>query len=134
MHDAARVGGLDGRGYLSADLQRLASRERASGKALRERLPLDELVYEVVRALHVLEPIDAGDVRMVEGGEQLRLALEAREALGVGGEHWRKGLDGDGAVEAGVAGAIHLSHAPGTLRRDNLVIADAGTGHKPHGR
>ena len=71
---------------------------------------------------------------MVEGGEQLGLALEAGEALGVGGEDSRKGLDGDGAVEAGVAGAVDLAHAPGALRCDDLVIADAGAGDEGHGR
>ena len=39
---------------------------------------------------------------MVKLGEELRFALEAREALGVGGERLGQDLDGDLALQLGV--------------------------------
>ncbi len=66
VHDSARVGGLDGRRDLPADPQRLASRERSTGQALRERFSLDELEHEVGCPRHVLETVDTGDVGMVQ--------------------------------------------------------------------
>ena len=58
-----------------------------------------------------LEAVDVGDVRVVERGEQLRLALEAGEALRVGGEGRGQDLDRDLAPELRVGGAIDLAHA-----------------------
>ena len=48
---------------------------------------------------------------MVELGEKLRLALEARQTLRVGGEGGGEDLDGHLAVELRVGGAVHLAHA-----------------------
>ena len=41
---------------------------------------------------------------------------------------WRQHLDRDLASEPRVAGAIHLAHAAGAERGDDLVGAEAGTG------
>src|SRR5215813_9656081 len=41
-------------------------------------------------------------------------------------------FDGDGALQPGVAGAVHFTHTPGTERRENLVGAQpssTGNGH-----
>ena len=46
---------------------------------------LDQLEHEERLALRLLEPVDGGNVGMVEGGEDLRLPPEAREALGIPG-------------------------------------------------
>ena len=57
-----------------------------------ERLALDQLHdQDAACRPDVLETVDVRDVRMVERREQLRLALEARQALGIGGERCRAG-------------------------------------------
>ena len=43
-------------------------------------------------------------------------------------------LDGDDAIEPGVARAIHLSHATSAEGGDDLVRAEAGTGSESHTR
>ena len=48
----------------------------------------------------VLEAEDRGDVRVVELGEELRFALEARQALLVLGERRRQDLDRHLALQA----------------------------------
>ena len=67
----------------------------------------------------VLEAVDRRDVRMVERGEDLRLALEAREPLGIARERVGQNLQRDVAVELGVAGPIDLAHPAGADRRQN---------------
>ncbi len=41
-------------------------------------------------------------------------------------------LDGDRAVEAGVAGFVHLAHAPGPEGGDDLIRAEAGAASQRH--
>ena len=43
-----------------------------------------------------------GDIGVIQRGEDLRLAGEARQAVGVGGEEVGQDLDGDIAIEARV--------------------------------
>ena len=50
---------------------------------------------------------------MIERGEHLRLALEAREAIGIGGERLGQDLDRDVAPELRVARAVDLAHPAG---------------------
>ena len=61
---------------------------------------------------------------MVERGEHLRLALEARQAIGVAGHGLGQHLDGDVALQAGIAGAIHLAHPAFAQFRDDLVCTE----------
>lgn len=49
---------------------------------------------------------------MVQGGQRLRLALEALQPLGVRGHLGRQDLQGHVAAELGVRRAINLAHAP----------------------
>ena len=46
---------------------------------------------------------------MIEGGQRLCFALEAREAFGVVREEVRKNLDRDVAIQFGVARAVDLA-------------------------
>ena len=45
------------------------------------------------------------------------------DALRVGGQVFREDFDGYNAVQAGVGGAIHLSHTTGTDERRDFVWA-----------
>ena len=45
----------------------------------------------------------------------------------------RENLEGYGAVQARVAGSIHLAHAAGAEQRDYLVRAELRAGGQPHG-
>lgn len=49
-----------------------------------------------------MQTMDGGDPGMVQGGEKLRLALEAGEPLRIGGEAIRQDLDGHLTLEGGV--------------------------------
>ena len=56
-------------------------------------LALDQLHHEGVHAGGLLDPVDRGDVGMVQRRERLRLALEPRQAFGVRRERVRQDLD-----------------------------------------
>ena len=82
----------------------------------------------------VFEPVDGGNMRMVERGEDLRLALEADEAIAIEREHGRYDLQRDVATKFRVACAIHLTHAAGAEGGEDLVRAEASPGGQGHAR
>jgi hypothetical protein len=72
-------------------------------------------------------------VGMIERGEQLRLALEAREPLGVPREEIREDLEGDIALQLRVAGAIDLAHPARPDGASDLEGPETCPGCKRHG-
>jgi hypothetical protein len=95
-------------------------------------LAFDQLEHQKRLALRLLETVNGGDARVVERGEKVRLALEARETLGLAGLR-RQHLDGDVTTELGVARAIDFAHAPGAQRAANLIGAETHAGSEGHG-
>ena len=70
---------------------------------------------------------------MVQRGEDPGLALEAGEAVGVGGESFRKDLESHVPIELGVAGPVNLTHAACADLGGDFVRADARTSAEGHG-
>ena len=50
---------------------------------LRQVVALDQFHHERVDAVGILEPVDRGDVRMIERGEHPRFAFEAGQPVGI---------------------------------------------------
>ena len=141
VDDALLVGFLERLGHLPRDRERLVDGHGAALQSLGEVLPLDELHDEDVGVRAAgegrgLEAVEVGDPRVVEGGEQLRLALEAGQALGVGGNGLGQDLEGDVAPERRVGGAVHLAHPPGAERGIDAVVGQraADQGQAPRGQ
>ena len=103
-------------------------------QALAERLALEQLHRGVDGALLAAEVVDGEDVRVGEGGDRLRLALEAGERVRVLGEVPRQDLHRDVALELGVARAEHDAHAALAELGDDLVRSEAGPGSERHVR
>ena len=110
MNNPLFVCGLERLGDLFRDRQRLVDRHRAARDRLRQILALDQFHHEGVQAGRFLEPIDRRDVRMIEGSERLRLALESDQTFGVSGECVRQDLDRDLATERRVCRPVDLPH------------------------
>jgi hypothetical protein len=72
----------------------------------------------------LLDTIHGRDVGVIQRGQQLRFALEARHVLGVVGQRGGQDFDGDVAIELGIAGAVNLAHATGAKRGKYLVRAE----------
>src|SRR5262249_50637748 len=111
VNDALLVRGLEGGGDLPRDRQRLVDGNWPLRDAIRKRCAVDELHHERLDGRGLLEPVDCGNVRMVERREQLGLPLKPRQALRVGGGLGRQDLDRDLALQPGVGRAIDLPHA-----------------------
>jgi hypothetical protein len=65
---------------------------------------------------------------MIERREHLRLALEAREPVRVGGKCRWQDLERDRTVQLGVTGLIHLAHSTGANGSDDVIGAETGAG------
>src|SRR5207245_2864167 len=112
------VGEIQGRRHLRAYGKRLLHRE---GGALLDQVleaaPLDEFHHDVVIVAVLADVVDIDDVGMrAEAGRKLGLLLEALQEGLILGELGAKDLDGDGAAEATVDGAINDRHAALTYR------------------
>ena len=83
MDDALVVRGRQGIGDLPRDGEDFGDADAPRFDAVRERRSLHQLQHERGRGALLLDPVDAGDVRMVERGQHPRFALEPREAVGV---------------------------------------------------
>ena len=114
-------------------------REEAASPSLgvvelfRQRLALDQLQDDRRLAVGFVEAVDRGDIGVVQRREQLRLALESRDAIRVGHESVGEDLDRDVATELGVARAIDLAHPAGAEWRDDFIRPEARTVSKQHG-
>ena len=82
---------------------------------LGKRRSVDQFKYQGGHAVDALEAIDGADVRMVEGRENLRFALEADQTVRVLGEERREDLDRNVAIELAVARAVDVAH-PATAK------------------
>ena len=68
---------------------------------------------------------------MVERGEQLGFALEAREPVAIEGEEFGQDFQRDVAIELRVARAIDLAHPACAEPGQNLVAADLPAAERP---
>src|SRR5207344_2330854 len=63
-----------------------------------------------------------------QGGDALGFALETREPIRVARHARRQHLQGDEAVQAGVARLVDLAHAAGAQRRDDFIRTESIAG------
>jgi len=89
MNDAVRVRCLETESDLLEDGEYLPDAEPPPREKLLERITLHQLHDQARSAVGLFEAVERCDVRMVERGEQLRLALEALHPLVVPGERVR---------------------------------------------
>ena len=132
VDDAVLVRGLERLGNLTRDRQRVLERQRPLRDAGAQIVTLDEFHDQRGGVPGLLEAVDLRDVRMVERGERPRLALEARQPLGIVDHRGGQRLQRHVATQLGVARPIDLAHAAGAEGGENLVWAEAGTGREGH--
>ena len=60
--------------------------------------------------------VKRANVRMVQAGDRLGLALEPPLQVGIGRDVCGENLDGDGAIQAGIAGLVDFAHSSCTNR------------------
>jgi hypothetical protein len=134
MYDAAGVCGR----YASCDLQRVrdgAARGQGSlPQTGAQRLAAQELGDHERAASLLAELKDRQDVGMRELRDAQSLAFEPHDGDRIGGERFPQDFDRHIAIESRIAGSIHLAHAAGAERADDLVLTEAGAGPQRHGQ
>ena len=93
---------------------------------------LDQFHGEGGHAPAFFEAVDVSDVRMVQRGQRLRLALETRKAIRIVRERLGQDLDRDVAIELGITRPIDFAHAAHADLRGDFVGADAGAWAEGH--
>ena len=132
MDDPALVSRLERLGHLESDRQRLVDRDRPFAQTPLQVDARGQLHREEPDVPGLVQAVDGGDARVVERRQQLRLALEARQPVGVLGEQVRQDLDGHLAVERRVDGTPHHTHPPFANLLDEAVVADRLVGGEFH--
>ena len=130
MNDPLLVRRFQRVGDLLGDGKSFVEWNRAARDALREIVALNEFHDERGGARTFFEPVDGGDMRMIERGEHFRFALKAREPIGIGRERGWQDLDRDLTFEPGVRRPVHLTHPAFADLRGDVVNAEACAGCK----
>jgi hypothetical protein len=113
VDDSGLMGGGERVGDLHGGVQQPA---RVAGRS--HGRTIHELHHQIIGA----DVVNLADVGMVQGGDGAGLAFEA---VGEGG---LRELDRDRAVETGIAGLPHLSHAARAEGREQFVGSELFTG------
>ena len=136
MDDALVMGGAQRIGDLPSQRQHLGHGERATRDPICQGSAVHQLQDQESRRRGLsrcfLDAVDGGDVRMVQRGKHLRLALEPRDAIRVASGGGQR-LDGDVASEPGVVSAVDLAHAAGANLRGDFVGPESCAGGEQAG-
>ena len=123
MDDAVAVRAIERTGNLRGDLDHLRQRDGTLPQPLGEGLTRQQRHDQIVDVALDPDVMEGADVWMIERGEQPRLAFEALARIGIGLTERGQHLDRHRPIETGIAGFVHLTHAAGTQRRDDVVRA-----------
>src|SRR4051812_48652589 len=80
----------------------------------KECLAVQILHNQIVRPVVLADVMQRADVRMIEGRNRACLPLKPAAQIAILGDVSGKHFDGDGAIEARVAGSVDLTHAAHT--------------------
>ena len=130
MDDALVVRGRERVGQRVGDVEDPLDRQAPLGNGAVEGLALDELHGEEVDAPVLLDRKDRDDARVIEGGEGLRLAAEAVQAVGTSGHPGGQHLERHIASELRVGGAIHLAHSTDTDGGGEPIVGECASDHR----
>jgi hypothetical protein len=128
VNDPLPVRGFKGFGDLLRNQQRFVQWNRATRNALRQILALDELHHERLDAVGVFEPVDRGDLRVIQGGEDFGFALKTRQSIAITRDRGRQELDRDLPLQRRVRRPIHLPHSAFTDLGSDGVDAEPRAG------
>ena len=84
----------------------------------------DQFHHQIVHTLGLLQPVDRGNVGVVQRSQHSRFALKRGQAVGIVDEGRRQHLEGYVAPELGVVRLVHLAHAARVKEGNDLVGAN----------
>ena len=116
--------------WATASAASATSRAAAFGSSLYRsssgtRLPPDDQLHgEELLAVVLADLVDRDDARVIEQGDGLGLVLEPAQLVVAGEQPGLDHLQGDGAVEADLAGLVDDAHAAAAQLPADLVVAE----------
>ncbi len=111
-------------GHLDTQIEHFADGQRRARQEVAHRRPFDEFRDDEGRSIVRADVVDRDDVGMIQRARGLRLVEEALLARRIGAGA-RQDLDGDRAVQTGIARAIHFAHPAGTQQGDDFIRPEA---------
>ena len=133
VHDAVAVREVESGGDLGADPRRVHRREPALGpEEVAERLALDVLHDDEVRAVVLAVVVDADDVGVVEHRRVLRLTAEPLDEARIARELGEQHLDRDESIELLIASEEDIRHATARDRPFDRVSVREDVGDLRH--
>src|SRR5690606_21607868 len=130
MHDPMLVGRVERCGDLLRDSQHFGQRDRRARDPLGQCLAFYELEDERMCISQRLDPVQRGDVRVVERGEHLRFTLEAREAVPIALEALGQDFERHVTAQPRVVRTKYLAHAARAEELAYLVPPQVQTGRE----
>jgi len=126
VDDPRLVGHAERGGHLLHHGQRALRRQRPlATQHVRQALAVHKLHRDELEAAVLAHGVDLDDVGMDDCGGVACLAGEALDEGGVAREGPRQHLDGDEAVERGLARLVDRPHPPAAQQLDDLELAEA---------
>ena len=121
MNDVFTVRGIEPGGKLFRDLDRVTEWNRSTPQPICEGLALDELEDQRRDAVLLLDAINRGDVRMIDGGQRSRFAIESRKSIAIGLKSLRQNFDGDVSTELRIARSVDFAHPAFAQLREDVI-------------
>src|SRR3970282_177872 len=84
VQDRCGVRDSEGIGHANQQIDNLTPSPRVGSEPVLERTAVDKLGHEVLSPFEFTDVVNSEDVRVIQGGRQLRLALEAAARGGIG--------------------------------------------------
>ena len=129
MNDAFGVSDVESIGNLNPEIEDLFNRERLTVDVLAEGFAVDELHGDERAMILLANVVDGADAGMVESGSRVGFTAKTFESLGVLDHVIGKKFQGDGTVEAGVAGFVNHPHSAGAEFLNDAEVRDGLVNH-----
>ncbi len=117
---------------LCRDLQRVFEWNWAAPDLFRECFASNELQDQKTRAVRFVDIVDCCDIGMVQRCEHFSFPLKSCQTLRIATEFVRKNLDGDFALQFGVARSVDFAHTALAEQSGDLVRAELCADREGH--
>ena len=132
MHHSGAVCFFESIGNLDGDGHHLVGVKGTLPQSLGQRLPLQELHYQVVNGAFVAHIVKHADMRMLKLGDDFGFAFEAGAQFSASNQLRVQHFDRNRAFQSRVASAIHFAHATRAERRFDFVGAKSRARGQSH--
>ena len=94
------------------------------------RRSFDQFEHEGVSPVLLLDAVNRADVRMAQGGQNLRLPLKPRQPVRITGQELGQDFQSHIPVQPGIGGSIDLTHSAFTELLGDSVVSEGSSDHR----